>query len=206
MSRLLNGGRSAGLSGLIAVLLTGLAASPALASSKVSTPAPDTSTCSDPQFSQPFLSASDANWYTLAPGQAVDNFTGGGWTLTGGAKIVTTRLPNGQTGSVLDLPAGAQAVSPSMCVTSDYPTARTVVQGASSSGVTFSVSYAGTKTADKAKKTGKIQTANSGWTLSDPFNIEPGTLPGWQLVQFTFSSKQGEPQLYNFYIDPRMHC
>ncbi len=195
--------RTLGMSGALAVLLCGLTAGPALAKGTVT--AVDTSACSDPLLSQPFLSANDSNLYTLAPGEAVDSFDGTGWTLSGGAQIISTRLADGQTGNVLDLPAGSQAVSPTMCVSAAYPTARTMVQGDQGSQVTFSVSYAGTKTWDKAKKTGQIQTTDNGWSLSDSFNVQPGNLPGWQLVRFTFSGdKENHAQLYNFYVDPRM--
>ena len=91
----------------------------------------DTSMCSNPTLSQPFLSVGDHNWYTLMPGESADSFAGGGWTLSGGAKIVTTKLADGTTGSVLDLPSGLKAVSPVICVTSAYPTARTTVRNGS---------------------------------------------------------------------------
>src|SRR5690242_16460800 len=67
------------------------------------------SACDAPNysFSQPFAASRDSNWYTLAPGQDVDSFNGQGWTLTGGAKIVTDTLADGTTGQVLDLPAGS---------------------------------------------------------------------------------------------------
>ena len=67
---------------------------------------------------KPLLSFGDSNWYTLTPGESLDNFDGGGWTLTGGAQIQTTDLADGQTGSVLDLPSGSTAVSPTICVDS----------------------------------------------------------------------------------------
>jgi hypothetical protein len=207
MTQYLFSPRSFGLSGTLAVLLAGLTASPALAKQAAPlSPTPvDTSACSSPHLVQPFLAANDTNWYTLAPGQTADNFAGGGWTLSGGAQIITTRLANGQTGLVLDLRSGSQAVSPVMCVTSAYPTARTMVYGATKKGITFSVAYAGTSSWGNAIKTGNIQASNSGWSLSDPFSLQPGALPGWQLVQFTLTGdKKNDTQISNLYIDPRM--
>ena len=196
---------SAGAGGLAALLLTGVLAGPALANTTpIQPPAVDTSACVDPQLSQPFVSSGDTNLYTLAPGQTPDSFDGAGWTLSGGAQVTDAQLADGQTGSTLDLPSGSEAVSPVMCVTADFPTARAITRGASAGGITFSVSYAGTKTAEKAKKTGKIQTKGAGWSLSDPFSTNPGTLAGWQLVQFTFSATTARAQLYDFYVDPRM--
>src|ERR1700733_5298612 len=68
----------------------------------------DTSSCTAPTLSQPFLAWGDTNWYALAPGETADDFAGAGWTLKGGAKIVTATLEDGTTGSVLDLPGGSQ--------------------------------------------------------------------------------------------------
>jgi hypothetical protein len=201
------GRRSQGVSGILAVLMFTLAASPALAKKAplVQQAPVDTSACVAPTLQQPYLSVNDSNWYTLAPGQTPGNFSGTGWTLSGGAQITTTRLPDGTPGSVLDLPARSQAVSPIMCVTSAYPTARTSVYGTTKKGIAFSVSYAGTSSWGNATQTGTIQASSSGWSVSDPFNLEPGTLPGWQLVQFTITAdKKYDTKLYNFYVDPRM--
>lgn len=199
--------RSLSLSGVLVVLVTGLAASPALA--KQAATAVDTSMCSTPQVFQPFLSTGDTNWYTLPSGQTAGNFDGAGWTLTDGAQIITTQLADGQTGQVLDLPAGGQATSPSLCVSADYPTARTVVQGDTAAELDYAVSYAGTKSWEqKPKPIGAIADGSTGgWSLSDPFQVNPGPLPGWQLGRFTFQSngkKGSDVQIYNFYVDPRM--
>ena len=196
-------GRSLCVSGALTVLVSSLAASPALAA----TAPVDTSSCTQPQLSQPFLSAGDTNWYTLAPGQAADNFGGGGWTLTGGAKITSEKLADAHTGSVLDLPSGSEAISPVMCVASTYPTARMMVRDAiGNEGVSFQVSYAGTKTWDNARNTGHVHGNHTDWTLSNPVNIHPGNLPGWQLVRFTFipGGHASDFKIYDFYVDPRM--
>jgi hypothetical protein len=206
MTKCLFNRRSQLLSGVLVVLVTALAASPAVAKKASSTQAPvDTSACVNPQLSQPFLSANDTNWYTLAPGQTPDNFNGSGWTLSGGAQIITTQLADGQTGSVLDLPSRSQAVSPILCVTSDYPTARTMVYGTTKKGITFSVAYAGTSSWGNAMQTGTIEASGTGWSVSAPFSLQPGTLPGWQLVQFTITGdKKYDTQISNLYVDPRM--
>jgi hypothetical protein len=167
----------------------------------------DTSACSPAQLSQAFQSIRDNNWYTLAPGQTDDNFNGNGWTLNDGAQLTSSPLADGATGSVLDLPSGASAVSPPMCVSSDYPTARTMVRDiVGSEGVHISVSYAGTKTADKPQNVGQVHGTQSDWTASNPFNVHPGNVPGWQLVQFTLTAggKSSNFQIYNFWVDPRM--
>jgi hypothetical protein len=167
----------------------------------------DTSACSNPLLTQPFLSAGDSNWYTLIPGQTPGNFDGTGWQLSGGARIVTTTLADGSMRSVLDLPSGSKAVSPTMCVTSDYPTARTMVRDVKGSeGVFFYVSYEGSSTWTNPKNTGQVHGQQTAWTLATPVNVQPSNTPGWQPVRFTFvaGGNTSEFQLYNIYSDP--HC
>ncbi len=169
----------------------------------------DTTSCQNPLLSQPFLSVGDQNFYTLAPGESVDNFDGTGWTLSGGASLVTTTLADGTTGQVLDLPSGSKAVSPVMCVDLGFQTMRTMVRNVvGAEGVFFYVAYQGTNTWDQPKNTGQVHGQHSDWTLSDPVNVQPSNLPGWQVVQFTFipGGQKSDFQVYNFYVDPRMRA
>jgi hypothetical protein len=165
--------------------------------------ADSTASCPNLGVSQPFLSWKDSHWYSLMPGQTTAAFTGSGWVLSGGAKIATTTRADGTTGAVLDLPSGAQAVSPTICVTSAYPTARTMVRDvAGSEGVFVSVSYAGAKN----QSVGQVHGQQSSWALSTAVNIHSAPITGKQPVQFTFvgGGKTSEFQIYNFYLDPRM--
>jgi hypothetical protein len=167
----------------------------------------DTSSCSDPLLSQPFVSAHDNGWYTMAPGESADSFGGAGWILSGGASITLTTLADGSVGAVLNLPSGATAESPVMCVTSAYPRARAEVRDvAGSEGVFFYVSYEGTNTWVTPKNTGQMHGNQTAWTLANPVNVQPSGSTGWQLVRFTFvaGGKTSDFQLYNFYVDP--HC
>jgi hypothetical protein len=167
----------------------------------------DTSACTTPLLTQPFASANDNNWYTLAPGESSGSFDGTGWQLSAGARIITTTLADGTKSNVLDLPSGAQAVSPTMCVSSDYPTARTMVKDVvGSEGVFFYVSYEGTNTWNVPKNTGQVHGTQTVWTLSNPVNVQPSNAPGWQPVRFTLvgGGKTSDFQVYNLYIDPSM--
>jgi hypothetical protein len=180
------------------------------ASAQASTTAVDTSWCATPTLSQPFRGWKDANWYALAPGESDKSFDGAGWELSGGARIITAMLDNGSVSSVLDLPTGARAVSPPMCVTSDYPRARTMVRNLNGTGggVSFYVADAGTDPLDKANTLTKPMQVKGkrDWMLSPPVNVAPGKLSGWRPVQFTFigDPQKSEFQIYDFYIDPRM--
>jgi hypothetical protein len=167
----------------------------------------ETTSCSS-QLSQPFLSSGDQNWYAPVSGQTGNNFTGSGWTLSGGAKVVTVEQADGQSAGVLELPTGSKAVSPVMCVTSDYPTARMMIRDLSGpQGVFFYVSYANTPTWENPKNTGQVHGSGTAWTLSTPINLQPVNGSGWQQVKFTLvpTGAGSKYQIYDFYVDPRMH-
>ncbi len=159
----------------------------------------DTSACSQQPLSQPFLAGGDSNWYALAPGESTDSFDGTGWTLSGGAQVVSTRLADGALGSVLDLPVGAQAVSPLMCISTDYQLARAEIQSLTSQGATVSMATAiqGSTTWNNPR-TSNVSANGSGWSLSQTVNLNPVNASGWQLVQITLTNTgKGESQLYN---------
>jgi hypothetical protein len=167
----------------------------------------DTSTCSNPSLSQEFLPWKDSNWYTPIPGQSSDGFDGTGWTLSGGARLITTTLPDGTTGQVLDLPSGSKAVAPVACITASYPTFRSFVRDVrGSEGVFFYVSYAGANSWTNPKNTGQFHSAGTTWSLSGAVNLQPTNVSGWQPVQITFipGGKTSDFQVYDAELDPRM--
>jgi len=184
----------------LGILIAAFAAAPAQASI-------NTSQCTSETFSQPFSYTGDDNWYTPPAGESYDNFSGAGWTLSGGAKILTATLADGEQGEVLDLPSGSKAVSPVVCVTSAYPVARAVVRNVKGAeGVFFLVEYEGTNTWNKPKNTGQIHGSNSEWTPVRTVNMQPEQKAGWQPMRITLEpgGKTSEFQVYNLYIDPRM--
>ena len=191
---------------LRALALGGLVVAFAAVPAQAATTSVGTSMCSNPLLTQPFLSANDSNWYTLLPGETPGNFDGAGWTLSGGAKVATTTLADGSTTSVLDLPSGSQAVSPTVCVTSDYPTARAMVQNViGAEGVFFYVSYEGTSTWNTPKNTGQVHGTGTAWTLVTPVNLQPFNTAGWQPMRVTLipGGKTSDFRVYNLYLDPR---
>jgi hypothetical protein len=205
------------------VLLAGVAERPALGHSPTdrgqanrpvgqgkpqTPPGVDTSACTDPVLTQPFLWAGDRNWYTLVPGQSPGSFTGDGWALSNGARVVAAPVRDGHPGSVLDLPSGARAVSPPVCVTSHDPAARAMVRNlAGGQGIAFFISYEGKRTWNKPQKTGQFHGRHGNWTPSTRINLLPShRTKGWQVARFVFvgGGKHHEFQLYDFYVDPRM--
>jgi hypothetical protein len=200
-------------SAALGLIVAGVAAAPAHADGTpppppVKTLSPvDTSACTQAPFSQPFASFGDYGFYTLVPGQSVDDFAGTGWALGDGASIVTTTLDDGTTGQVLNLSGGSSAVSPPMCVASNYPAGGTMIRDITGSkGVQFYVSYEGSNTWEKPRNTGQLHGDGTAWTLSQPFNLQPYHTDGWQIVRFglTVGKHSGDYQLYNLYVDPHM--
>ena len=120
------------------------------------------------------------------------------------AAIQKTTLANGSSGAVLDLPSGAQAVSPTICMTNEYPFARFMEsQVKGSAGVEFSVAY--WKGSSWSSRYGaQVRGAGSNWTLSDQVAMQPSSNGGWQLAQIilTGGGKSNDFQVYNLYVDP----
>ena len=160
--------------------------------------------CEAPVLSQPLLSAGDINYYFMVSGESVNNFAGTGWSLSGGASIQKTTLANGSSGAVLDLPSGAQAVSPTICVTNEYPFARFVEsQVKGTEGVNFYVSYL-TQQGWTSRYGGQVHGKSNSWTLSERVLMQPSKTGGWQLAQIilTGGGKSNDFQVYNLYVDP----
>ncbi len=183
-----------------AALLGVLGTSPALA-------AEGSGSCAGQVFTQPFQLFGDSNYYTLVPG-AQFNSAEEGWELSGGARITEANRPYGMRGGVLELPAGASAVSPPMCVTLLYPTARmwTRRTEGSAGSVRVGVSYVGVKT----HMVEAVRATRSAWTLSDAFEVRPelgGEGEETREVRFVLNARgDNNPtfDVYSLYVDPRM--
>lgn len=188
--------------GLILGLLCLFSAS-AMASSADS----ETAVCPGQTFSQTFEAFGDSNWYTLVEGS---EFNGGaeGWELSGGAEVVQGVRPDGSTGGVLSLPSGAVAESPAVCVTLDYPKARTWVDAVDGTGgVTVELVY---PEKPQGVATGRLSDKSaSNWTLSRQFNVKPqmaGGQEGVREVRFVYANntKSSDFRVWGLFVDPRM--
>jgi hypothetical protein len=191
--------RALGLCIVVAGLLT---AGPAGAAAATSSP-----TCNAPALTQAYSWALDSNWYAALPGVAWDTFSSGGWTLSGGAKVVTTTLADGVKAPLLVLPSGATAVSTQMCVSNSYPTFRGEIRDVKgTSGVKVSIAYSGTKGWGSAASFGTLAGSGTAWTIPSVLSIKPSIVEGWQYGRFTFAAQgtNSEYQLSNLYADPRM--
>jgi hypothetical protein len=207
--------RSAGTGAAIAALL---AIAPA-ANADV-TPIWSTA-CGDPALSQPFLAWSDSTCYALTPGESSNSFSATGWTLSGGATIVTTTLYDGSQGSVLDLPPGGRAVSPGVWMNSAPSSLRTMVRSANHGAAKISIAYPATTGFGSPRAVGAVTTPHPSWALSHRLKLPVKARSSWQQAQLTLvgtGPKTGDTRLYNLYYqttsyasdgsysgDPRMH-
>jgi hypothetical protein len=177
----------------VGLLLT-IGSAPALA---------DASSCSAPAMTQPFSSWGDDNWYALAPGQTPGNFDGTGWTLAGGARLVTATVPGGASATVLRLPMGSSATSPEMCVDPTYQSARMMARGVfGQARLSANVAYETPSGWSQPALMGEVSVP-SMWQPSGTLSLSPST-SGWQVARFTLSAEGYNygSELYNFYIDP----
>jgi hypothetical protein len=178
----------------VGLLLT-IASAPALA---------DVSSCSAPTMTQPFSSWGDDNWYALVPGQDAGNFTGDGWVLGNGARLVTATVRGGASATVLELPSGGWATSPAMCVDSTYQSARAMLRSAyGSPSVDATVSYQYAWGGWSSPQDMGQTYAGYGWRPSAVLSLSPlGS--GWRMARFTLwgGGYYSAAQLYDFYIDP----
>ncbi|HZU40980.1 MAG TPA: hypothetical protein VE992_08000 [Solirubrobacteraceae bacterium] len=180
---------------------------PAPARKPSSPGAPSSLPCPSVSFSHPFLAWGDRGSYTLLGGEAPDSFTGEGWKLSGGAKIVTARLRDGHTGTVLSLPAGARALTPMICLTSDYPKARTMVTDvAGRRGVALYVSFYEHGAWTRNVASGLVKGLHARWRASTPIMIHAASLKSQTPARFTLvgTGRRSSYDIYDFYVDPRL--
>jgi hypothetical protein len=167
--------------------------------------------CPGQTFSQPFESLGDTNYYTLVEGSEF-NQAGEGWELYGGAKIVETARPDGTRGGVLDMPSGSFAISPPVCVTLQYPTARTwveAVEGNGSETIAIAYNINLSRLSLGSVSLGSLPAkAGEGWQLSKEFQLNPqlgGRAEGVRDVRFVYATtgRNTEFHISGLYVDPR---
>jgi hypothetical protein len=163
--------------------------------------------CPGQTFSQPFEAFGDSSYYTLVEGSEF-NGVAEGWELSGGAEVIEGVRPDGSIGGVLSLPSGAVAVSPAVCVTLDYPKARTWVDAVDGGGgVTVELVY---PEKPEGVATGRLSDKSvSNWTLSRQFNVKPqmaGGKEGVREVSFVYANntKSSDFRVWGLFVDPRM--
>ncbi len=188
------------------------------AAQEVATTAASTDTCTDPSLEQPFSALGDTRDYVLAPGGAFDDPTGAGWTLAGGASVVSATDPfafgSSTDSNSLSLPPGASAVSPTMCVDLHYPTMRFIGQQLSDQDLGLDVEVFYPNVPEDKQKWERTATIKSkfkdGWEVTNDIKVKPergGKTAGWRLVALRFTAKSdrvGTWLVDDVFVDPRM--
>ncbi|MEO9176475.1 MAG: hypothetical protein ABI317_13255 [Gaiellales bacterium] len=156
--------------------------------------------CTNRALSQPFAAWGDRASYFPVDG---GNFETGaaGWTLTGGAKLVSGGDPfvAGSAGVSLDLPAGSTATAPATCVDLSAPTLRAFAGGSGS--VAVSAVVGGTPfPLGTISSTGKWAPTAAFINLSSLLSILSTT--GTVTTVFRFSSTSGDVHVDDVYVDP----
>ena len=165
---------------------------------------------------QPFLPWLDAGHYFLGPSGSFES-TLSGWTVTGGARIVSGNEPyhvhSATDSRSLLLPNGSAVSTPSICVSLDSPDLRLFVRNTGSALSLLRVDMTYTSPAGKPTTlTVGLLPGAFGWTLSIPVLFLEDVLPianghGQTWVSFTFAPGgfAGKWQVDDFYVDPIKH-
>jgi hypothetical protein len=168
------------------------------------------SNCGDETLSQPFRAFGDsASYKKVAGGSFEGSLTG--WTLNGGAKVVSGNEPwkvGGATHSKsLTLPFGSSAISPTVCVGLAEPTLRFFVKKNSGLLTTMAVSvYVKTSLGLTVPVPVGVLLPNGSWKASPRLlivaNLLP-LLPGDKTpVRFQFTPLLGSWSIDDVYVDP----
>ncbi len=182
-------------------------------------------TCDYPLIENPFTQFGDYLDYVLGPdGKFSDG--GAGWQLAGGAKVIQS-----DKGQSLQLPKGASAISPSMCLDLNFPHFRMyhkvvkpkygllgnviglVLGDADDAEIKVDVVYheiAHPVWTEMKKFDGKQGvSAGSGWRLSDKIDLKPelgGSEPGARQAALRFTVVDADRNesflLDDVYVDP----
>jgi len=162
--------------------------------------------CEARTFARVFKPWNDRRLYTLAPGGDFETLAEG-WTLEG-ATVAADSSPfvlGAALGvSSLELPAGATALSPPICVERGFPSFRLAARTVSTDQAVVKV---GVVYADgRVKKTGRLKPA-ADWAVTRKLSLAQGRFRVRRgesaLVQLRFAVTAGTARLDDVYVDPR---
>jgi hypothetical protein len=194
------------LAAITAVAMTGTIADPANAGI-LTAPATD---CGDESLSQPFAGFGDTSHYKVVKGGSFEGSLDG-WTLMGGAKVVSGNEPwkvgGSGDGKSLVLPAGSSVITPASCVGLQEPTVRFFAKKNSGLLSTLAVSvYVKTSLGLVVPVPVGVVLGNGQWKATPKMlivaNLLP-LLPGDRTpVAFQFTPLLGSWQIDDVYVDP----
>jgi len=167
----------------------------------------NTGACDNSSLSQPFAKYGDSNEYKLVSG---GNFEGSlsGWTLSGGARVVSGGNPNGTSGHSVYLPAGASVTTPFTCVNAAYPSFRLYAKNDSLlSTIVPQVVYKLPLLGNVALPIGAAA-LSPNWSPTLPLltaSVVTGLLNGGTAqVALKFTAALGPSEVDDIYVDPLM--
>ncbi len=163
--------------------------------------------CAERTFTKVFSPWHDRALYTLAEGGDFEA-QAAGWTLAGPTSIAADSSPfllGATLGmSSLELPAGASAVSPPICVTRGFPSFRLLARSVSADQgvVRVQVLYA----TGKPKFAGRIR-PGAEWAPTRKISLAQGRFRvrhgASTFVRLRFAATEGSVRLDDVYVDPR---
>jgi hypothetical protein len=171
----------------------------------------NTNPCNSETLSQPFAPWGDTNEYELVPGGSFGSSLAG-WTISGGAGLISGGEPYGVTGSVspssLSLPAGSSVQTPFTCVDAGYPSLRFFARN---DGLLSTMSV---ELVYRAPVLGLVPVPvgivalSPQWKPTLPMvtlSVVPGLLTNGQTpVAIRFTELTGTSQIDDVFLDPRM--
>jgi hypothetical protein len=203
-----------GLAALVsAAAMTASAAAPSAQAASLGLACPNAA-------SQPFAQFGDQYYYVATPDGGFENGAAG-WTLTGGAHVVSGNEPWMVGGAAqnhsLALPAGSSATSPPMCIGLFSGQMRLFAQntGAAASNLRVEVIYNGGLAGILGGLTKTLRISDQGTLVGGPSWAPTSTVPMLsgvlplltQSVRFKFTplSTGGNWSIDDVYLDPLMH-
>ena len=162
--------------------------------------------CEERTFARVFQPWNDNRLYTLAPGGDFET-PADGWTLEGTTVAADSSpfvLGAALGASSLELPAGATALSPPICVERGFPSFRLAARTVSTDQAVVKV---GVVYADgRVKKTGRVKPAFD-WAVTRKLSLAQGRFRVHRgesaMVQLRFAVTAGTARLDDVYVDPR---
>jgi hypothetical protein len=164
--------------------------------------------CSYPEAEQVFTPYEDDGYYQLAPDGAFAS-GGTGWTLEGGAALVTVPGARGHEGlqeeTAVSLPFGATVTSPPVCVDETTPNFRFMMrnQGDKGGKIRVTVSYENTRKVVKAKNSDVHSDDPEEWVPTPSLKLETGDEEE-RVARISFTAKDPKSAYLvdDVYVDP----
>lgn len=156
--------------------------------------------------STPFVGWKDYANYAFSPDGGFEG-GGSGWTLGGGARVVSGNesfyVHSTADKLSLSLPAGATATTPPMCISLFSSKMRFLTKGSYGSKVKVQVIYRGLLSSVLGIFDGGTITPSGSWNASPEMSMLGGTLPLLTAsVSFRFTAVGAAASIDDVYLDP----